>query len=134
MQFLKTRVYIFFQIRLLGKTLDNHPLLAPLQISYRGIYQSVTSRNLFSVIHFLLQQNFCCVTHHTKIVFYCITAHRTTKRKETENCLIFFLFFYTYLSLKKSLTCSFRRNREIFIMTLQKNSQQLNSLVNMFRI
>ena len=104
------------------------------KISYRGIYQSVTSRNLFSVIHFLLQQNFCCVTHHTKIVFYCITAHTTTKRK-LKLCLNFFLFFYSkYLSLKKSLTCSFRRNREIFIMTLQKNSQQLNSLVNMFRI
>ena len=74
----KNASIIFFQIRLLGKTLDNHPLLAPLQISYRGIYQSVTSRNLFSV-HFLLQ-NFA-VSLITKIVFYCITAHDKKKLK-----------------------------------------------------
>ena len=73
----------------------------------------------------------CHSSHKNSVLLH----HRTRRQqKETGDCLNFFLFFYTYLSLKKSLTCSFRRNREIFIMTLQKNSQQLNSLVNMFRI
>ena len=98
----KNASIIFFQIRLLGKTLDN-PLLAPLQISYRGIYQSVTSRNLFSVIHFLLlQQNFCCVTHHTKIVFYCITAHTTTKRNWRKLSKFLSLFLHILISQKVS--------------------------------
>ena len=105
--------------------------------------KNIISRNLS--ISDVTQPIFCNSLSPSTKLLLCHSSHKNSvllhhrthdnKKKLKKLCLNFFLFFYSkYLSLKKSLTCSFRRNREIFIMTLQKNSQQLNSLVNMFRI